>query len=78
MINVGSNYGKSINCPLGCPSQDTQEHIFQCEYLKDNDNPQNNSTNYKDIFSDMPLKFMTITDIAQKRLRKREELLENK
>ena len=71
MINVGANYGKSTKCPFLCDSIDDQQHLFQCEFLKEDSQVYN----YKDIYSDDPKKFISITDTAQKLIRKREENL---
>lgn len=71
MINVSKNFGQDKNCPLGCPIIDSQEHLFNCREL----NNQDQVINYSDIFSDNPRKFIPIIDIAQQVLRKREELL---
>ena len=71
MINVGANYWKLTTCPLGCPSLDTQEHWFKCQYINGDDDQH--IYNYNDIFSDKPNKFMTITDRAKVLLQLREE-----
>ena len=71
MVNVGANYGKSTNCPFGCNSLDDQPHLFQCEFL----NEDAQVCNYNDIFSNVPTKFMKITEVALKILRKREKNL---
>ena len=72
MVDVGANYGKSSNCPFGCNSLDNQPHLFQCEFLREN---ENEVYNYDDIFSNDPKKFMKITDVALKIIRKREKNL---
>ena len=69
MVNVGANYGKSQNCPFGCNSLDDQPHLFQCEFL----NEDAQVYNYSDIYSNVPTKFMAITDVALQILRKREK-----
>ena len=71
MVNVGANYGKCSNCPFGCNSLDDQPHLFQCKFL--NEGAQ--VYNYNDIFSNVPTKFMKITDVALEILRKREKNL---
>ena len=70
MVNVGANYGKSSNCPFGCNSLDSQLHLFQCEFLNENE-----VYNYDDIFSNDPKKFIKITDAALAIIRKREKNL---
>ena len=69
MIKVGKNYGRTNLCPLGCPLEDSQEHLFQCQQIP-NDSKQ---FDYSDIFSNDPTKFSYIADLAQDLLRKREE-----
>ena len=34
MINVGHNYGRKVTCPLGCQNDDRQQHITQCNVIK--------------------------------------------
>ena len=71
MINVAKNFGQDNNCPLGCPILDSQEHLFECSKL----NNQDHNIKYSDIFSDKPHKFTPIINVAQQILRKREELI---
>ena len=37
MVKVGWNYGKKEKCPLCLQADDTQNHLLDCERLKDND-----------------------------------------
>ena len=69
MIKVGMNYGKSNLCPLGCPFQDSQEHLFQCNQIP----KESKQFEYSDIFSNEATKFSYIANLAQELLRKREE-----
>ena len=34
MVNVGHNYGRKVQCPLGCDEDDRQQHITQCHVIK--------------------------------------------
>ena len=58
-------------CPFGCNSLDDQPHLFQCEFL----NEDAQVYNYNDIFSNVPTKFMKITEVALIILCKREKSL---
>ena len=69
MIKVGKNYGKTNLCPLGCPFEDSQEHLFQCNKIQN----ESKQFEYKDIFSNESTKFSYIANLAQELLRKREE-----
>ena len=48
MIKVGWNYGDKGQCPICHAADDTQEHLFYCQSLKDNidetDIDKNNTT----------------------------------
>ena len=73
------NGSDNIQCPLGCPDEDSQETIFSCSALMQyfpEFTPS--SLNYFDLFSNSPIKIKNITSILEKIFKKREALIQQK
>ena len=66
--NFKNNYtNKSKKCPLGCGSEDTQEHLLFCCKIVDSSVSTIIQPIYEDLFSEDSLKQNTIAAILQRR-----------
>ena len=74
--NFKNNYvNKSKECPLGCGSEDTQEHLLFCSKIVESSVSTLNQPNYEDLFSEESLKQNTIAAILKRRLNIRKGLV---
>ena len=74
--NFKNNYvHKSKECPLGCGSEDTQEHLLFCSKIVESSVSTLNQPNYEDLFSEESLKQITIAAILQRRLNIRKGMI---
>ena len=84
MLDVRENFRNryvnketSTACPFGCDELDSQEHLIYCKYLNSQDiSLENNQPTYRDLFSQILQKQLTIAMIIQKRYSKRKMLLQ--
>ena len=78
MSRVGHNYGNKVPCPL-CKSKqgDTQEHLFNCFYMKMNSNIifHMRDEKYQDIFSQNDKKLIQISKICESACMTRKRLI---
>ena len=80
MFNVRSNFRNNYVqsntlCPLCSLSEDSQEHLLECDIIKNNVNNNKDSV-YEDIFSDDPEKLHNIALVMKDIIEIREKLLE--
>ena len=68
--NVANNFGQEKNCPLGCQSQDKQEHWIACSKTLAN---QGTTLKYSDIYGDISEQTIIVKLFAQLE-QEREEL----
>ena len=74
--NFRNNYVQSNTlCPLCSSSEDSQEHLLECDIIKNNVNNNKDSV-YEDIFSDDPEKLHNIALVMKDIIEIREKLLE--
>ena len=74
--NFKNNYiNKSKKCPLGCGSEDTQEHLLYCCKIVESSVSTLVQPNYEDLFSEESLKQNTIAAILKRRLNIRKGLV---
>ena len=77
MLNVKANYKSQylktdMNCPMGCPVLDSQEHVILCTKIESFClNSEKNEPKYKDLFTEDSSKQKTIAKIIKGRLEKR-------
>ena len=77
MLNVKANYKNkylktNMNCPLGCPILDSQEHLLHCTKIEYNCLVnEKNESKYEDLFSEDSTKQIAIANILRGRLEKR-------
>ena len=77
MLNVKANYKNrylktDINCPMGCPILDSQEHVLFCTKIESCCLiMEKNEPKYQDLFSENSSKQKTIAKLLRGRLEKR-------
>ena len=77
MVNVRDNFKKGspfLSCPLGDNKLDDQQHLLNCDKLKQT---VGSDINYYDIFSNDIEKMSTVVNILKQKLEEREKILEN-
>ena len=74
--NFKNNYiNKSKECPLGCGSEDTQEHLLDCSKIVESCVSTSDHPIYEDLFSEDILKQNTVASILQRRLKIRKGMV---
>ena len=74
--NFKNNYvNKSKKCPLGCGSEDTQEHLLFCSKIEESSASTQNQPEYQDLFCEDSVKQRTLAAILQRRLKKRKGIV---
>ena len=74
--NFKNNYvHKSKECPLGCGSEDTQEHLLICSKIVESSVSTLSQPSYEDLFSEESSKQNTIAAILQRRLKIRKGMV---
>ena len=64
-----------MNCPLGCPTLDSQEHLLCCTRIEYNCLVnEKNEPKYEDLFSEDSTKQIAIAKILKGRLEKRKAM----
>ena len=73
------NGSDSIQCPLGCLHDDSQQNILNCDVIKSSTpDLKTSKVNYMDIFSRNPLKIKATIDTLVKAYKIRETILETR
>ena len=70
------NFYKIYLCPLGCNSEDSQEHLLYCKEIYGHE--VNENQNYENIFSNNITKLNKIDEKMTEALKKREEIIKQK
>ena len=81
MARVKANFKQSyadLNCALGCPAEDRQEHLLKCDKIKENSEliRLNKTAQYEDIFSSSIEKLVAAVDLLDVAMKVREKLLD--
>ena len=76
MIDVGANYGKTVQCKLGCEELDTQQHLLNCPKLEENDVIATGKTyEYEDLFSSQVEEQLVIASVLSQKFKRRKDIL---
>ena len=76
MIDVGANYGKTVQCKLGCEELDTQQHLLNCPKLEENDVIATGKTyEYEDLFSSQVEEELVIASVLSQKFKRRKDIL---
>ena len=77
MVNVGYNFGRKVQCPLGCQNEDRQQHVTTCNVIKNSCiDVMINNVDMNVIYSQDKEKIRTAVKVFESAYRTRQELLE--
>ena len=78
MVNVGRNFGRNGNCQLCKSEEDSQQHLIECEKIKEinKEIKENTKVKHDDIYSKSIKKKISAVKLFSKAISVRNQLLE--
>ena len=76
MVDVGANYGKPVQCKLGCEELDTQQHLLNCPKIDGSDLIQVGKTyDFEDLFFRQVEEQLMVANVLAAKFKRRKEIL---